>query len=252
MRPALIYFKEFLWRFFYCLLSLVVVFFVALYHAELLLLFEVYPFIKFTHKKFIATHVTELFDSVMQTCFFMTFIANFPFIVYHILAFFSVCWYSYQIILFKLYTFLMSHVFITSSILTNIYLLPQIFNFFIQWEMVQDNSLLQLEMDTRIYSYLTWVNYIYSLVNFLFSFFLTNLFLLVLFVSPYKVYICLKYYRKQFIFTIIASFMFILPPDFWIQLTLFTCVSIFLEFSFLLSCFRLNQLIMFNCWHKTR
>jgi sec-independent protein translocase protein TatC len=241
MYPSTIYFREVIWRLFYCLLSSIIVFFTTFYNIEFLFLFEVYPFIKSTHKKFIATHITELFNSVLQTCFFVTYISEFPLLVYHVLAFFSTCWFAYQLTLLRFYTFLVLLLFFQTLFFTNIYLLPKVFVFFTQWEALQNVTLFQVELEVRIHTYLLWVNHIYSFINFSFSFFLTTLFLFVLFISPYQFYSYLNSYKKQVTFTAILIFMVILPPDFWIQLVLIVLSFFFIEVIFFLSCFRKNQ-----------
>jgi Sec-independent protein secretion pathway component TatC len=55
---------------------------------ESILLFEIYPFIRSNHKKFIATHITELFNSVMHNSLVITCIITFPIVTYHITNFF--------------------------------------------------------------------------------------------------------------------------------------------------------------------
>jgi Sec-independent protein secretion pathway component TatC len=241
MYPSTIYFKEAIWRLFYCLLSSIVVFFTTFYYIEFLFLFEVYPFIRLTHKKFIATHVTELFSSVIQTCFFVTYISEFPLLAYHILTFFSTCWFAYQLTVLRIYIFSLLLLLLQASLFTNTYLLPKVFDFFTQWEALQNVTLFQVELDARIYTYLLWVNHVYSFVNFSFSFFLTTLFLFVLFISPYRFHSCLNFYKKQITFTVILILMIILPPDFWIQLMLIVSSILFIEVTFFLSCFRINQ-----------
>nr|YP_009441364.1 Sec-independent protein translocase component TatC [Lympha mucosa]ATN23373.1 Sec-independent protein translocase component TatC [Lympha mucosa] len=244
--PVTVYFKEIIWRLFYCLLSSFIVFFIAFYHIELLFLFEIYPFIKFTHKKFIATHVTELFNSVIQTCFFVIYISEFPFIAYHIITFISTGWFVYQIIILRFYIILLTLLTLLTFLFTNTYLLPQIFDFFTQWETLQNATLLHLEIDARIHLYLIWINHMYSFINFLFSFFLTSLLLLILFTSPYYFYLYLKYYKKQTVLIIIFLFMVIFPPDFWIQLIIIIFSILFLEITFFISCLRLNQLMQIS------
>jgi Sec-independent protein secretion pathway component TatC len=241
MYPSTLYFKEAIWRLFYCLLSSIIVFFTTFYYIEFLFLFEVYPFIRFTHKKFIATHITELFSSVIQTCLFITCISEFPLLAYHILAFFSTCWFAYQLTVLRIYIFLLLLLLLQTSFFTNIYLLPKVFDFFTQWEALQNVTLFQVELDARIYTYLLWVNHVYSFVNFSFSFFLTTLFLFVSFISPYRFYFCLNFYKKQITFIVILIFMIIFPPDFWIQLMLIVFSIFFIELTFFLSCFRINQ-----------
>nr|YP_010316765.1 hypothetical protein MRV80_mgp13 [Batrachospermum sp.]UNB13419.1 hypothetical protein [Batrachospermum sp.] len=62
-----------------------------------------------------------------------------------------------------------------------------------------------------------------------------------LFISPHQFYFCLNFYKKQLMFVMILIFMVISPPDFWVQLILVTFSIFFIEVTFFLSCFRINQ-----------
>lgn len=241
MYPLNIYFKEILWRTFYCTLSLILIFIVSFHYIEFIFLFEIFPLIKLSHKKFIATHITELFDSVLQTCFFMLSINGFPLIAYHILAFFISGWFNYQVILMWRYLLVLL-LFVSSSFLfTNVYLLPKVFNFFTQWEIFQENTILHISLEARIYLYLQWINRMYNSISFFFSISLIILFLILLFVLPYKLYLFIKLHKKQILFMQILVLFTLSPPDFWIQLFLIFTSSLLLEIFFFLSCFRFNQ-----------
>ena len=119
MHPLNIYFKEILWRVFYCILSLILVFTVSFHYIEFIFLFEIFPLIRLSHQKFIATHITELFDSVLQTCFFMVSINGFPLISYHILTFFTSGWFNYQVTLMWRYLFILLLFVFLSFLFTN-------------------------------------------------------------------------------------------------------------------------------------
>ena len=241
MHPLNIYFKEILWRVFYCILSLILVFTVSFHYIEFIFLFEIFPLIRLSHQKFIATHITELFDSVLQTCFFMVSINGFPLISYHILTFFTSGWFNYQVTLMWRYLFILLLFVFLSFLFTNIFLLPKVFNFFTQWEIFQENKILHISLEARIYLYLQWINRIYNSISFFFSLSLIILFLILLFVPPYKFYSFIKLCKKQILFIQILLLFVLSPPDFWVQLLLIFTSSLFLELSFFISCFRFNQ-----------
>nr|AVK39573.1 Sec-independent protein translocase [Sheathia arcuata] len=241
MYPLIIYFKEIFWRIFYCILSLILIVIISFYYIEFIFLFELYPLIKLSHKKFIATHITELFDSVLQMCFFMISINGFPLIAYHIFTFFKSSWFNYQITLVWRYLFILLILVYLSFFFTNIFLLPQMYNFFTQWEMFQESKILHISLEARIYLYLQWINCTYNSISFFFSLSLIILFLILLFLPPYKFYLFIKLYKKQILFIQILILFILSPPDFWVQVFLVFASSLLLEFFFFISCFRVNQ-----------
>lgn len=241
MYPLNIYFKELLWRIFYCVLGLITVFTISFYYVELIFLFEISPFIKLSHKKFIATHITELFDSVLQTCFFMASINGFPLITYHILTFFVSCWFNYQITLIRYYLLFLFSSLLFSFSFTNIFLLPKMFNFFAQWETVQKNAILHVGLETRIYLYIQWTNCTYSSISFFCLLLLVLLFLVLLFITPFRLYLFIKLYKKQTLFIVILVLFILLPPDLWVQSFLVFISFLLLELLFFMSCFRFNR-----------
>nr|AVK39558.1 Sec-independent protein translocase [Paralemanea sp.] len=241
MHPIAVYTNEVKWRFFYSLLGLITTFFVAFCYIESFYLLEIYPFIKYSHKTFIVTQVTELFDSAIYMSCFVASIIIFPLVAYHILMFFSSCWFVYQVSLLRLYIL---HAFFWCSLVllfTNIVLLPKVFNFFIQWEMLANNTLLQLNLDMRVHPYLSWVNHIYSSISFAISFFWVLLFLSLVFVFPHRFYLYFKFYKTQLLFLVTTICMIITPPDFWTQIIVIAISVLWTELLFFFSCFRVNQ-----------
>jgi Sec-independent protein secretion pathway component TatC len=241
MYPLNIYIKEILWRIYYCILGLVAIFIISFYYIELIFLFEIFPFIKLSHKKFIATHITELFDSVLQTCFSMVSINGFPLVTYHIFTFFISSWFNYQITLMRYYLLFLSFSFFFSFSFTNIFLLPKMFSFFTQWETVQKNVMVHVGLETRIFLYTQWINCTYNSISFFCSLLLLFLFLILLFITPLKLYFFTKLYKKQILFAIILVLFILLPPDLWVQLLLVFSSFLLLELLFFMSCFRFNR-----------
>nr|YP_009515583.1 Sec-independent protein translocase [Kumanoa mahlacensis]AVK39526.1 Sec-independent protein translocase [Kumanoa mahlacensis]UEQ11868.1 Sec-independent protein translocase [Kumanoa mahlacensis] len=229
------------WRIFYCILSLLTSFFITFHSVELIFLYEAYPFIKFIHKKFIATHVMELFNSAFQISFFIVYINIFPLIFYHILSFFSNSWFIYQVYLFKIYFYLYYFIILAAFIFTNSNFLPRTFEFFTQWELRQENSLLQLKMDARIYSYLTWIMEIHNFINFFLFFLIVLFFVITLYTSPIQSYKFVKDFKKQVWFTLIVITFIFSTGDVFTQIILILLNILLAEVLFFVTCFRFTQ-----------
>ena len=130
----------------------------------------------------------------------MVSINGFPLISYHILTFFTSGWFNYQVTLMWRYLFILLLFVFLSFLFTNIFLLPKVFNFFTQWEIFQENKILHISLEARIYLYLQWINRIYNSISFFFSLSLIILFLILLFVPPYQFYSFIKLCKKQILF----------------------------------------------------
>jgi sec-independent protein translocase protein TatC len=237
-----IYLREIQWRFFYVLFSLFLAFCTTLYFIDSFLLFETYPLVKIEHKKFIATHITELFNSIIQFCFFVSYVSSFPVFSYHTYKFFSPSFYSYQLQIIKFYIVMVCSIWVFSSFLTYKIMLPTLFSFFIQWETQLIDSLFLLKLEARIQDYLTWVNRIYNLVNVFIQFFCYLLTLLFTLCNTNVSFHFFKLYRKHFIFLVLLFLYILLPPDFPLQIFIVIIVSILSECIFFILCFRLKSL----------
>lgn len=241
MYPSHMYFIELKWRFFYVLLSFIITFIIALSSIDLILLFEVYPFIKCDHKKFIATHITELFNSVFYASWGVSYVLTFPVLIYHTSNFFSNSWYVYQKFVFVGISYLLYATWILSFIIIYTNLLPQTFEFFKQWESKIPSSLFQVTLDTRIQYYLLWVNNVYNFISFLLSTVLVTLLITLFFVSPRKLYINLKIFRRIIVLMVTSFALLFIPPDIFLQIMLFLLNFSSFELLFFVTCFRYKR-----------
>lgn len=236
------YWIETKWRFFYACLTFFFSFFIIILFIDVFFLFEAYPLIVLHHKKFMATHITELFTSVFLVCLFFTYLIIFPSIAYHCLFFLSSSFYPFQIAFLKRCIFFIFLIAGLAFLITYHLILPNILFFFLQWKTHVSSLSLELELDTRIKEYLYWVNSTYSILNLSFQTFMTLPLLLLFLYSTAALFNHLKFYRRHWSFIILFWLYLILPPDLILQLLLFIFIFCFFECFFYISCFRLKQI----------
>nr|UAT97958.1 preprotein translocase subunit SecY [Ahnfeltia fastigiata] len=239
--PVNIYITELFFRVFYICISFILCAIILFYHVDLILLLETYPFLKLSHKKFIAIQVTDLFDTACVLCVWFAFTAVFPLVCYQTYSFLRASWYKYQIILFKELCLCVWFAFLASISIFHASLLPRVLEFFSQWEMRGNHLFLQVEVESRISLYIYWIlsfQCFFGYLTYTFLFLLVNLFYLVDTTSFYKL---LKTYRKQGIFVTIVLIFFLAPPEPSLQLFLVLIVILLYELLFLFSCLKFYQ-----------
>nr|AYR06683.1 preprotein translocase subunit SecY [Rhodogorgon sp.] len=244
--PFLIYTEELLMRIIYILISYVICLLIFFKYINFIFLFEVYPFIVISYKKFISTQVTDLLNTVWLLIFFMSSIFTFPLTSYHISFFLLPSWYSYQFELFEklIYgTYFFSFFFF---FLFHFKILPEILSFLSYWEMKDSGSLLKIEIEARILLYVKWI----LNISFIFSYTISTLGFLLLssiyLIKTSNFYYFLQTKKKVMIFfTVFIMFIF-LPPDFFSQITLIFFIIFFYEVLFIIVCIRFYQLNFYN------
>nr|YP_010937578.1 protein translocase subunit SecY [Grateloupia asiatica]WKW95608.1 protein translocase subunit SecY [Grateloupia asiatica] len=231
-----------LFRLTYVFISFILCGIISIYNINWLLLILTYPFLKLFTKKFITTHVTDLFDVVwiLTNSFSFSFIL--PLTFYHLLNFFKSSWQTYQINILKTTYYHACIVLSVITILCYTIFLPTTLNFLIYWEKIeQTNSLLMIDTEFRI------LNFVYWALNFHYSFaFLTFLYLVITFLfwtltKPTRIYFLIKLYRKQFSFCSLILLFFLSPPDVFLQFFLVLFVIIFYEIVFFFVCYKLSN-----------
>lgn len=236
-----IYLVELWWRFTYVIISFSATFFVILYFPNIFLFLEIYPFAKFVNKILIATYVTELFHSIIGVSFSISSILIFPLFSFHVHSFFSTSLYSYQLRLLKT---LWTYIFLVWAAVTFIcynLVLPQFFTFFTQWEVKEQVSVFQLQLNAKIYSYLIWINTVYNSFSCFLLIFIILIGLVFFFLHPSTIFFFFKYYRKLMSFLLTCILYFLTPPDFLLQVFLMFFSFVSCELMFLTFCFRIQQ-----------
>lgn len=241
MKPYNFYFSEWNIRILYISFSLILCITVLIFYADTIFLFEIYPFIVLTHKRFIITQLTDFLDVVWNLTFFFSFLFSLPVIFYHIKTFFNNSWYSYQIFLFKSFVVSTILLFFLSYVLIHNFLLPTLFLFFLQWEIVTETSLIRIESEVSILLYIKWVLFFKTIFS---SFILWLHFILKLlfyFIDLIWLYRFIKTNKNIFFFISLFLTYLITPPGVFMQFFVFLCNFLFYEFSFLFLCFQFSK-----------
>ena len=237
--PIHFYSTELFIRFIYSILSFSFCFLIIFLNDKLIFLFEVYPVIKFSHRLFLATKVTDLFNSLWLLSFSFSHLAMFPLVSFHFSFFFSTSWYKYQIELFYRIISIFWVSFVSFFIGIHYLLFPSLLKFLFQWE--TNNFLFSIDAESRIYSYLIWVLYLNFFSSFFFSLFLLVLILFFLFTKVDKLYKFIKS-KKSFIifFIILSSFIFLPYSNEILFHFVFICIIFILyELIFFLLCIKI-------------
>ena len=240
MQPYRIYFKEFLLRIFYIIVSYILCWVIFLNHIEVLLLFETLPFLlNFNEKRFIITQLTQLLTIIWFFNSWISCILIFPLVMHHFKYFFLASWYKYQSLLFQnlLKVFFLS--FILTYLLIHFLLLPNIFSFFLQWENLDKRSLLKIEAEVTLISYINWVFSFKYLISFFISNFSFLVTLLSYFIEIFQFYLFILSHKKLLIFLVFFFFIVFLPPDLTLELLLIIFIYKSMELLFFYVCLKL-------------
>ena len=132
--PSFIYFHEFKWRFFYTFLSSIICILILLKYSQTLILLEVFPLFKISHRRFIATHITDLFDTIFWICCYLSIIWIFPLLVWQIKNFLFPRWTKVQLRIFEKICNLLWIFFNLLIFVFHFKCIPMILNFFLAWE----------------------------------------------------------------------------------------------------------------------
>nr|YP_009488826.1 protein translocase subunit SecY [Grateloupia filicina]AWD77497.1 protein translocase subunit SecY [Grateloupia filicina] len=231
-----------MFRFTYVFISFTLCSIISIYNINWLLLVLTYPFLKFFTKKFITTHVTDLFDVIWTLTNSISFLFILPLTFYQLLSFFKSGWYAYQINILKTSYYYIYTTLSFITILCYTIFLPSTLNFLVYWEKIeQNNSLLIIDTEFRILNFVHWVlNFQYSF-TFLIFLYLLIVFLLWTLIKPIKVYLAIKSYRKQLSFYSLVLLFLLSPPEIFLQFYLIFFVITFYEAVFFFVCYKISN-----------
>nr|AHX02491.1 SecY [Riquetophycus sp. HSY-2014a] len=235
----LFYTTEIFYRFIYILFSFCICLIITFYYIELLMLLETYPFLKFTNKKFIITHTTDLINSIWYLTFSTSFFLIFPLFFYHIINFAKAGWYEYQTIFAeKLLHFplIMCYSFVFFCYYS---FFPSILNFLTQWDLVTINSVLNIEIEFRVLNYIEWI----LMLRNSFAFLIYIIYILILqfsfFIFLIDIYKIMKFHRKKFCFLTITYLFILMPSDIFLQFFTIIIIFIIYELNFFIICYKI-------------
>ena len=249
--PIYVYSNEALYRFLYVLLSGLFCLGITIYHSELIFLFEVYPVVKLSYKKFLATHVTDLFNSIWVLSFYISYITIYPLVIFQVSSFFKSCWYNYQIKLFNKINLFFWISFLLFFLLSHYLVFPHFLSFLLQWEK-NDTFLLLISVESRIYTYVLWLLSFNFFLSFNFSLILTTIFFSLWFLNSRFLYSLLKRRRKVIIFLIVLLAFLIIPVSYELAIQLIVIIGSFILYElFFFSCIKLQLSRYKDAYHKT-
>ena len=233
------YTLELFYRFFYTFISFILCCVILYPNIQTLLLVETYPFLKLSEKKFIATHVTDLFECIWLLIISTSLLTTFPLFFFHLIQFSRTSWYDYQLYLAKQLLIFPIIIYLLFLFLCYLSLFPLILTFLEQWELKKVASILSIKVEFRILSYLNWIlitRYLSGFFTFLFfTFLIKSIFLF----NSKSFYNSIRIFRNQFSFTTILIFFFFTPPDIHLQFLIILFTFIFYELIFFLSCYKI-------------
>nr|UVF63018.1 preprotein translocase subunit SecY [Synarthrophyton patena] len=242
MLPYKFYLSEFITRIIYILLSYFICLYVYIINIDNIFLFEIYPFIVFTKKRFIVTQITDFIDVIWYLSLFMTTLFIFPFWLYHVKSYFMVGWYKYQINLIKNLLIFKIFFFLFIFFLTHTFFLPFVFKFFLQWEVTNAVSLLRIESEVSILPYIHWILNFKIIFAYFFSFLILLIKIIFQFLEISFLYTFIKLSKNICIFLFTFFTYLLLPPDFFIQFTIICINIITFNFLFLFLCLQLYKI----------
>nr|YP_009511862.1 Sec-independent protein translocase component TatC [Hydropuntia rangiferina]AXI97739.1 Sec-independent protein translocase component TatC [Hydropuntia rangiferina]UAD89765.1 Sec-independent protein translocase component TatC [Hydropuntia rangiferina] len=240
MYSRLIYFYslELLFRLIYIFVSFIFCLSVASLNSHYLLFFEFYPFVQLGQRKFIATNVMDLFNTLWLLIIFKSLFFVFPYWLFHLYKFNSSSWYFYQLKFFKQFFLLFICFFFVSFLIFYFIFLPCILFLFTKLDVGHIN-LFEIFMEFRILSYVKWVlTFQYFISTFNLILFLV-IFHFYFFVKLNSIYFVIKYYRKFFIFIILFILFLLMPSDGFMQGFLVGFIFLIFEAVFLFVCYKL-------------
>ena len=226
------YFKELFLRFKYVCLSFFLTFFCLFIYKDFLLVLMSFPLLQnYTENdpevfgKFIFTHPAELLKVQLFVSLIFSFLYLVPYISWTFLEFFKSSFYSNEYkrvksLLLGILTF-----FLISNITINLILFPNIWNFFANFNMTENNNqTLNLFFELRIAEYIKFLTDFTYLSNF----FLILITFIVLIIKNFGISTLLNW-KRLFILLNIVFATLLSPPDVYSQLILLFFLSLILE-----------------------
>lgn len=206
--------KEFRLRAFYVIFSIFTTFlFCYFYRFECIYIFSK-PFLTF-QKNFIFTDLTEAFSATYIICTIFAVFFTLPVVYYQIWCFSIPSFFFHERQKITRYTWILFFLYGTTNILIYFYIMPEIYKFFLYFELKSTTVTLRLE--PKIYSYILLTSRIYMLLISIFSIPL----IIYCFFNKIKVILdFLSKNRKSINVFFLLCAAFISPPDIFSQFLL--------------------------------
>ena len=219
----------------YFLLSFAICFFIILSYSESILFLETYVLAYLMKKKFIATHVTELFLTAIYVSLNFSFIAIFPYVCYHCQSFFGNGWYKSQVWFFSNITIFVFVTFLFYLQFCYFFLPLYAFSFFSTWEIASTYAL-QIQLEVRVVTYTYWIlQTACFLSNIMCSTFLCLLYFYLRdnMITLHKFF---RSYRKYFLISVCLFTSIFIPPEAFLQFIFVCTATLINELLFFVTC----------------
>nr|NP_049317.1 SecY-independent transporter protein [Porphyra purpurea]AAD03120.1 SecY-independent transporter protein [Porphyra purpurea] len=233
--PLQLHLSELKFRIGYVLLSYTLSLLVILKYNESIFLLETYAFICLNSKKFIATHITEVFFTSIYIASSLSWIINFPYAYYNCRFFLATSWYKSQVWIFSRLILPSFLVYFLSLLTCYFVALPSIFIFLDSWKITL-NYALKIQLEARIETYTHWTLqtafFMSSVLCILFSkllhsYLLDNMITLHIYTRRFKKYLLV-------LFCLLTSFT--MPPEGLLQIILIIILTLLVEVLFFITC----------------
>ena len=226
------YLKEIRYRLFYILLCLLFCFLISYFYSEQLIYIFIRPFLvanPLLQQKFIFLEITEAFYSFFKISLILSLYGTFPFVVYQMWCFLICSCYELERYKVKSVLFYFVVFFVFTNVIIYVYLIPIIWEFFLNYEKM--SYLIQIELSAQISSYISQLMQIVLYSNLCLLFFYTFIYLVQL---GYVNNILLLNIRKHMYFVFLTVAALLSPPDIVSQLLItfvfgisFECILIY-------------------------
>jgi hypothetical protein len=240
MRPYNIYIWDFFFYNGYVLFSFLSCWIIFFYNREIIFLFEVMPVVStLIQKRFIATQLTQIFNTTWFLCTLLSFMFNFPLFIYNINLFFIPSWYTYQIRFYRILLTIFITIFFLIYYFCQLVVLPHIIFFFLYWEILNEYSLLKIEAEISLFFYIKWIFILKFFISFFISVFFHFSIFLFYILNNKNLYFLLQHQKKKLLFSLTCITFLIVPPDFLLQLLIVLLLFLLIECFLFFVCIKL-------------
>lgn len=233
--PLQLHFKELRFRTSYLLFSYLLSLLIMLKYNESIFFLETYALIYLDKKRFIATHITEVFFTSIYAGVSLSGAINFPYAYYHCRNFLVPSWYKSQVWFLSILVVPSSVLFFFCMFICYFSILPSFFHFLDNWKVALNYALeIQLEARIEIYTYWT-LQTAYFLSNTTFIFF-TKLLHSYLLDNMITLHVQARKFKKYFLVFLCLFTSFIVPPESFLQIVFVIVLASLVEVLFLVTC----------------
>lgn len=237
-------FIELKYRLFYFLYSFLLTLLVCFtYRIEIFFLISNF-FLEYENG-FIYTSLLDPLIIYIKLSLLVTTILVFPVFIYLFGFFFFRSFYSYKLIYSIFYLFSLYFFSFVLFILTSNVILPILFEFLINFQLLNTFDLFELKLQATITQYYNF--YFAYIFIYLFIILIPNTFLFLVFVGFLKKDFFLKYIFRKYLYLIVFFlFLIVSPPDFFLQIIILPFLILFLELYIYLITFFFSLYIQFE------